>query len=496
MFKVGLLSGAALLVLAGCTVTPKPLTSTELSARAEKNVVDVTKDQEPVSGPISLYEAMARGLKYNMDYKVQLMEEALKVSELKLSSYDMLPQLVATGGYGGRNNFAGASSLSLISGRQSLEPSTSAEKDLFNADLSLSWDILDFGISYVRAKQKADSVLIAMEQRRKVANRIIEDVRTAYWRAVSCERLLEKLRQLEGSVASTLTNSQELSQRRLSSPLTALTYQRELIDIQSEVKRLQRELVDAKSQLAALMNLSPETQFTLVLPDRSAGVAPFTMSREDMVIAALRNRSELREVTYRERINSREKDISFLRTLPSVRAFVGGNTDSNRFLQNNNWLNYGARASFNLLNVFRYPADVKVIKAQSEWLRQRELALTMAVMTQVSVSLARYGHLSEELKVAEHRHRVQQQILAQIRSGERAGAMSRQSLLREEMNALVSEVKYDVTFADTQNSYANLFASIGIDDFGPEISGREDVVTLAKSLENLWTSRRSSINVK
>ena len=178
--KIKIIAGVSLAaLLSGCNVTPKPISAGELATRATRNIEQVTADQEPVAGSIDIYEAMSRALKYNLDYKVELMEEALKSRELNLSSYDMLPQLVASGGYAGRNNFAGASSLSLLTRRQSLEPSTSSEKDIFSGDLTLSWDVLDFGLSYVRAKQKADEGLIALERRRKVSNRIIEDVRTA-----------------------------------------------------------------------------------------------------------------------------------------------------------------------------------------------------------------------------------------------------------------------------------------------------------------------------
>ena len=305
-----ILACSTMALLAGCNVTPKPLTPSEIDTTAQKNWDTVDAEQEPVGAPIDLYEAMARGLKYNLDYKVEMMEEALKTRELNLARYDMLPQLVASAGYAGRNNFSGASSLSLITRRQSLEPSTSSEKNVFTADLTLSWDVLDFGLSYVRAQQRADEVLISQERRRKVANRIIEDIRTSYWRAVSAQRLLDKLQELEDSVTRTLDNSERLAERRLSAPLTALTYQRELVEIQAEIRKLQRELVIAKAQLAALMNLKPGTEFTLVLPDRQQALPGMNYTGEDMMMTALKNRAELREVSYRQRINSKEAGCS------------------------------------------------------------------------------------------------------------------------------------------------------------------------------------------
>jgi outer membrane protein TolC len=493
MNKKLLLGLSVTALLTGCAVKPEPLTPSDLQSTAERNFQTVDADQEPVAAPIDLYEAMARALKYNLDYKVELMDEALKSRELDLSRYDMLPQLVASGGYAGRNNFSGASSLSLITRRQSLEPSTSSEKNLYTADLTLSWDVLDFGLSYVRAKQKADEVLISQERRRKVANRIIEDVRTSYWRAVSAQRLLDKLQQLEDSVTVTLENSERLAERRLSAPLTALTYQRELVEIQGNIRRLQRELVISKAQLAALMNLKPGTEFSLVLPDRALAMPEVKYSGEDMMMTALQNRAELREVSYRQRINAKELDAALLSALPSFRGILGVNVDSNDFLYNNDWMQWGARASWNVLNLFRYPAQKKTVKAQDDLLRQRELALTMAVLTQVHVARARFAHLSEELSTASHQMRVQDKIMTQIRAGHKAGAMSQQTLLREEMNTLVAEVKYDIAYADAQNGYANLFGSMGIDDFGPDLTGRENVQTLRASLSKLWDDRAMAL---
>ncbi len=481
------------LALSACAVRPKPLTPSQLETKADENFQTVDANQEPVSGPIDLYEAMARALKYNLDYKVEMMDESLKQRELNLSRYDMLPQLVATSGYAGRNNYSGASSMSLLSRRQSLEPSTSANRNLWTGDLTLSWDVLDFGLSYVRAKQRADEALISLEHRRKVANRIIEDVRSSYWRAVSSERLLTKLQQLEDSVTTTLENSERLAERRLSAPLTALTYQRELVEIQGEIRRLQRELVLAKAQLAALMNLKPGTQFSLVLPDRAQAAPGLKAGGEAMMMVALRNRPELREVSYRQRINAKELDAALLSALPSFRGLIGVNVDSNDFLYNNDWMQWGARASWNVLNLFRYPAHKKAVKAQGELLRQRELALTMAVITQVHVARARFGHFTEELETAAHQMTVQDKIMNQIRMGHKAGAMSQQTLLREEMNTLVSEVRYDIAYADLQNAYANLFASMGVDEFAPNITGQEDVATLRTALAQMWANRADQI---
>lgn len=481
---------ASLAFLGGCaSVTPVPLADAELQTAVKSSVDRVASKQEPITTSISLYEAMARALKYNLDYRVELMSQALRLSEFELTRYDMLPQLVANAGYNSRNKEAGSSSLSLISGRESLEPSTSTEKSIFNSDLTLSWDILDFGLSYVRAQQKADEALGAMEQRRKIANRIVEDVRTAYWRAVSAERLLGKMQELETTVRAALEESRQLERRGTTSPLAALTFQRELIQIRAELQRLQRDLVVSKRQLGALMNVPPDQEFSLVLPARQSTAQSLDMEPGDMLTSALYYRPELREVRYRARINRRELDAALLKAMPNLRLFAGLNYDSNAYLYKQDWVGVGTRASWNLISAFRYPLAKKAVENQQALLDQRELALTMAVMTEVYVSRTRFNHLGAELQTAGERLDVQSRILEKIRAGSQAGSVSKQTLIREEMNTLAEEVRHDIVFADLQNARANTYAAMGMDTFGPDVTGAESVSALASSLEQLWTRR-------
>ena len=142
----------------------------------------------------------------------------------------------------------------------------------FSADLSLSWNVLDFGLSYIRAKQAADDVLIADEERRRVANRVMLDVRTAYWRAISAERILPSLKQLDEWVKSALDQAQAVQDEKLSAPLVPLQYKLDLLNTQRYIQQLYRDLNIAKLQLAALINLPPgqEKDMVLKVPERES----------------------------------------------------------------------------------------------------------------------------------------------------------------------------------------------------------------------------------
>jgi outer membrane protein TolC len=482
-------------LLAGCATRPEPISSSESAAFTENRVERLLAQQEPVAGAISLHEAMARAIKFNLDTRVEQAQAALKLKELDLSHYKMLPALVAGSGFTGRDNTSASSSQSIASGRQSLEPSTSSEKNLLSSDLTFSWNILDFGLSYVRAQQLADEALIAEEARRRVANRVIEDVRTAYWRAVTAERLASRMRGLEAQVQTALRDTRRQYGDVNVNPVTALTYERDLVEVRRQIQQVDSDLAVAKSQLAALMNLTPGTSFRLV-DSRAASVPTLNRTPADMLRIALNNRPEMREVQYRLRINEKETTAALLELLPGAQLYLGGNYDSNKFLFNNNWLAYGAKASWNLLKIVQYPARKASIDAQDAMLDERSMALTMAIMTQVHVSRARYVLAYRDLKTAADMLNVQNSLRAQIRSQIAVDRSGSQLLIKEELNALLAEVRFDLAHAQLQNAFASVYGALGLDPVDSSVDLNADTKTVARQLEKVWRARGDGMGAK
>ena len=480
---------AIALLLQGCAVNPIPLTEQELTDAATDKLSRIDVNQEPVSAPIGLYEAMARALKYNLDHKVELMQMSLARAKLSNASLEGLPSIVANAGYSARNSDSASYSENLLTGLRSSSPSFSTERSNLAADLTFTWDVLDFGLSYIRAKQTADKALIAEEQKRKVVNRIIEDVRTSYWRAISAEHLLSGFQSLEVRVIRAQKNSKALRAAGQTSPLAALTFERELIDIKKQIQRLERELSTAKIQLAALINVRPGTEFQLVVPERNMLDLSLKIDGASMVDLALKNRPELRENIYSARINSKEADAALLKLLPGASIHASLNLDTSDFLYNSNWATWGAKASWNAIQLLRYPAIKSEIKAQSVLIDQQSLALTMAIVTQVHVARARYAYLHKSAATSAEFYNVQRSILKQVKASADAEASSEQVLLREEMNTLVAAVEFDIAYADLQNAFATVYTSVGLDPYDANISTDMSVSELAVSLRTTWRER-------
>lgn len=490
-FLLGSVLGTTVL-LAGCSSTVSRVTDVEAEKYANSTRTEIYTRQTPVTQPISLYEAMARSLKHNLDHRVAMMEADLAQSDYDLSRWDMLPKVVANGQYYGRSNQAGASSLSLLSGRQSLEPSTSTERDVFTTDLTASWNILDFGLAKVRAEQLGNETLIFEERRRKAIIKIMEDVHRAYYRAVSAERLANRLSSLETEVSSAFATSRQQFELRRTAPMPTLSYQRELNDIQGQAQRMTRDMQMAKMELAALMGLSPDQQYNLEIPSYSSSPRELSMSYDEMIGKALLNRPEVRENLYMQRIGEKEIKKATLEALPSLEGFAGIDYSSNDFLFNSDWAGYGARASWNLLKVFSTGKRKRKASAQLELERERGLATAMAVMTQVGVARKRYQSLSEEFRTVSDGAMVQGDILGQIESLAKASSASKQTLVRERMNAILSEARKDAVMAEMAEASAHIYSALGYDPYTTDIDGTEDIQTIAESLKILWTEREQT----
>lgn len=459
-------------VLAGCAVHPRPFSMAERQAQLADEQQAMFGQQEAVSGPITLEEAMARALKYNLDHRVKLMEEALAQRQLDLSNVDLLPKLTAAAGYTTRSNVLASSSQDVVTGQQSLVPSTSQDQNLHNADLGLSWNILDFGVSYYGARQQADRVLAVQERRRKVVQLLMQQVRQAYWQAAGAQRLEGQIEPLLQQAQQALDDSRRIETERLSAPLEALGYQRELLDLVLQLEAIRDELLQAKPKLASIMNLEPGKSFELA-PPSTFDVPALEVAPEQMEAFALLHRPEVIEAGYNERIGLDETHKAMAKLLPGVEVSLGAHYDSNSFLVNNSWRDAGLRVSWNLLNLVNARTIKAAADAQYQVAREQKLALNMAVLTQVHVAYIDYTSRKQQFELSRQLDDVERRILEHTRNAAQASAQGKLAEIRAATAALMAELRLYQSYAALQGAYGQMVASLGIDPLPDAVQGHD-----------------------
>ncbi|SFX70888.1 Outer membrane protein TolC [Pseudomonas sp. NFACC36] len=470
------------LVVSGCAVTSEPIDRNVSEERARTDRQNMYKDQEPLNGPLTLHQAMARAVKYNLEGRLKVMEEALAKRQLDLASFDMLPRMALDAGYVGRNNVNASSSQSVETGTQSLEPSTSQDRDREVADLTMVWNVLDFGVSYISAKQAGDQRLIVQERRRKVINTIVQDVRSAYWRAMAAERLLKQIDSLMARVEAARNNSQSMSEQRIGDPVQALGYQRSLIQATRQLEEQRRALSLAKTELATLINLPLGTELTLATPDQYE-IPELKVDMARLEQEALASRPELREQDYQTRITAAETRKAMLRLLPGLEFSAGGHYDSNSFLVEQGWADYGVKVTWNLFNVISAPAAIDVAKAGEEVAAARRQAMSIAVLAQLYVANANYRDALRQFKTNQQLSDIDGQIVGQLRSRHQAAGIGELDLIQGELNTLQADLRRDLSYADLRNAYGQIFASAGLDPLPDEVQSTQ-VQSIATALAN------------
>lgn len=475
---LGLLVGAVL--LSGCgAIKPTPLTQDEITNRVNQDRAAMYRDQEAVSGTLTLSDAMARALKYNLDYRLKMMETTLARSQLDLSSQDMLPKLMADAGYRWRNNDSGGTSVGIDDGVVSLRPSTSEEREHYLADATFSWDVLDFGMSYFRAQQQADEVNIAEERRRKVLQNIVQEVRDAYWRALGAQRLLKETEPLADQIASALAKTREAEQAGILPPVEGLEYQRALLDAMTTLNQKRQQMEMAKSELLALMNVPPGTP--VVLDDKPLPLSAVPQDVNKLEQMALERRPELREEDYKARIDSYETKRQIASLFPNLNLFAGVNYDSNDYLYNENWIQGGVGVSMNLFKLISIPAINNNNDARKQTDDARRMALSMAVLTQVRVAVERYKLAVYDFQIADQSAQVDQRLASISRAGSDNSLTSDLETLRTQARSIVSRFQMAGSYAEAQAAYGRVLNSVGI-DLLPEQVQQTDVASLSSAI--------------
>ncbi|NID14764.1 TolC family protein [Luteibacter yeojuensis] len=480
---IPLVASLALAVfLTGCgAVKPKPLTHDEVLARVRNDQQAMYKGQEPVTGALTLSDVMARSLKYNLDYRLKLMETALSRGLLDVSELDMLPKLMTDAGYRWRSNDSGGTSIGIQDRVVSLRPSTSEERVHFLADATLSWDVLDFGLSYYRAKQQADDVNATDERRRKVLQNIVQDVRDAYWRALGAQRLLGETQTLADNIQAALEKTRQAERAGVLPPVEGLEYQRALLDAMTLVTEKRQEMEFAKRELAALMNLAPGTGFTLAdAKETTLSQVPSNLDQLEQM--ALEQRPELREEDYKARIDAVETKKQIAALFPNLNLFGGGGYDSNKYLYNESWAQGGVSMSMNLFRLAGIPAIKRTNEARMKVDDARRMALSMAVLTQVRVSVERYKLAVYDHQLADESARVDQRLASVARAGSSNQLTSELETLRTQARSMVSRFQEASSYAAAQSAYGRVLNSVGIDLMPEQVVGT-DLPTLSLAIQ-------------
>ena len=348
-----------------------------------------------------------------------------------------------------------------VAGSMGTSYSTSRQRDVNTQDIGFTWNALDFGLSYIRAGQNSNRYLIAEEMERKAEHNIVREVVKSYWNTLSADKLIRKYDPLLIEVDKALNDSQKIEELLLTKPMDALLYQKELLDIQRALQSQKQIFIDARIQLGVLMGLLPNQKYKVVPTNDPLTV--LDMNLKGMEEYALVHRPELIESHYEEIISVQETKASMASLMPGLNFNAAWTHSSNDYLMNKTNFEYGSTMGANLLNIYLYPKIKKFNETNTEVIKEKRLALSMAVLSQVHLANIDYAMALEEYDTAERYYQVSRKITQQIKNAQKIARFGNLELIREQASLLVAELRYDIAYSKLQHAIGKIYASVGLD---------------------------------
>ncbi len=485
-----LTASAAVLLIAACSVKPEPLSDWERAVRVDQDIQEMFQDQRSnkIFTPISLYDAMARALKYNLNSRLKMMETALSAKQYNLSSVDMLPQVSAQAGYSARSNYEAVVSKSMQNGVMSRDAKAYSDKSHGIASAQISWNILDFGASYYQAKQDANKILMTKERRRKQVQSLLQDVRAAYWRALAAERLAPEIDELMEEATFVLESLREKGNDKNANASVLLNYQMGLMETMRDLSEMKKELLLSRENLAALMNLKPGTRYRLVGSENGNFVLPEIRSNLDRLEwLALMNRPELREEDYKLQNTRLAAKKALLKLLPGINLSVSANYDSDEFLSNNSWIQAAAELGWNLLNPARMQRTLAYGEVKEAVANLNRQVLAMTVLTQTHIGWGRYQGAKETYQLSVEIADVAEKLAQQASENTKKDVSSEAEKVSAAARALFAKLRSAMNWAELQDATGYVFVTLGLDPLPADFTSN-DLGTISRALERVMSA--------
>jgi len=455
----------AVITLAGCAnLKPEALQDAAIVQQAKNVKEQQASAVEPISGPLTLEEAIARAIKYNAERQVRILEEAMAYGTMDLANFDMLPKLMANAGYRNRDNDLLTRLRTVGTSGDPIPTNTiSSARQATTTDLSFTWSLLDFGQSYYAAKQSGDRVLIATERRRKALHNLVQDVRTAYWRVVAAEKLGQSIRDTMSEAESALKASESAEASAMRSPLEPLRFQRQLLENLRMLELVEHELSSARVELSTLAALPAGSSFTVVEPQAQINTKWLDMNPADMELQAVVNNPDMRESLYNARIARDEAKKAIVKMFPGVSFSYGARTTNDEYIVNQRWNEVGAQLSFNLLGVLSAPTAKRLADMGISMADQRQVATQMAVISQVHIARLNYANAAKQYMRADKIAKVDGRMAEVVTARAKAESQSRQESVAQQTASILSALRRYQALSNAQAAASRLQATLGLE---------------------------------
>lgn len=448
-----------LLVAAGCASVEG-----RRDLRLKNAMEDITRFEAlaPMpTGPLDLLDAIDLALRHNLELHATEQEQAYQRELLTRSHFRLLPSLNGSAEYARRDSLPASSSISLQSGDESLEPSYSSDKRTRQWNLSAAWNLLDFGVGFLRSRQAAHRVAMSQDRLRRARQDLVLKVTESWWRAVAARESMRSAQAIQDLIDDMQREVRKQIDQGSLSRIEGLRRQDQLLERGLVLRRVEKRYHRAVTELTTLIGIPPGGLPRLAAADFEAAPPAMLESVAALEEHALAERPELYAKDAEERISLDEARVAVAEMFPSPSVFWRYTEDGNPLLYTNQWQTAGAKAAFNLLSVPEKIFKRRAARAQGDWIRRQRVTLSVAILTQLHLAWLDHAAARQELQDVATFLATRRKLLDAVDEVAGEGQVSGAEALDVRMKHLLTRTRYLDAYVEVIVARARIYNTAG-----------------------------------
>ncbi len=469
-FLLSMVLVSAMLV-SGCAKMPTPQ---EMEVQREQNArqdVELIKPSMEYGNfgeePLTLEDAIMYALENNLELRVAKLNEEIADKESMVEQLRMLPSLRADASWRRRDVLRKSDVYNWLIDEEQPDFTVSELKENSFANLVLTWNILDTLMQYVRAGASEMQEEVLKQQRMRQAQQLALEVTRAYWNAAAVEDALDYVHVVEDNLKKVKRNMERSVAGGAFDRMAAADAEMRLKELELTIRQLQANLSRERLELARLMGLNQNVQFTLARPPLKPVIAKLPHTKElniDILEEyALLHRPELFASDMQVLIQKEEAKNKVLAMFPGLSIFAGTHFEDNRLLLSNNWNTIGAGVGLELLDL---PAKYVALQGQKravEMARAQRLMTTVGVITQVHIALLDYAIKVDRFRLLDETYKLSSDLFGMAEEKNRAGRLPELAVTQRNLEEMAAKLRRDEAVVDLLVAHKRLCVSIGMD---------------------------------
>ncbi|MBW1650877.1 MAG: TolC family protein [Deltaproteobacteria bacterium] len=479
--KTLILLAVSCVMLSACAIDYKPNFTKERQIALKddkallKKMLDVKQDK-----PLTLDEAIKISINNNLELRVNRILKDAEDEKVLSEKLKMLPLLNAEGDivrrseydisyykYVDLNTMEPYGDIKTHTNGKAKELTISDDREILSGNLKLSWNVLDFGLTYIRSKQKAIGAVIKDIETNRQTQRLTAKVFSAYWKAVIADKNLERIPKVEQMLNEYKGVIQKAVNEKRVSPIALKEAENKIIELSIKTTQIQAQLEAARIELAQLMGINPAIGFKLADADVECFITnlpePKGLNINKLEDTALKNRPELFATDLELKIQKEEAKALLLRMLPGLRFDAVQMYNSNDFLYHNSWNTVGANLAW---DIFGLPSKYYARKAQDKNIaaaQTKRIELTAAIMTQLRLALHDFGIKKKSFNYFNDFYSNHEDIVKIGAEYHKAGLLSDADMVERSIERFTAKLGRDEALAHMLDSFATLAVTLGVD---------------------------------